>query len=85
MFKIILCNNVTFALLRPVYTERQREHCNDPSDTALIENIKWGYNPFWSDCIVFSQSIITRVIAAMMLTLSVNGPLKRVKRCKGNG
>ena len=44
--------------------------------TTVIESITWGCNPFWSDCIVFNQSIITMVIAALMLTLSANGPLK---------
>ena len=53
------------------------------SDTSVIENSgvtpKWVptpfCNPFWSHSIVFNQSSIASVIAALMLTLSVNGPL----------
>ena len=53
------------------------------SDTPVIENNgvtpKWVpapfCDPFWSDSIVFNQSSIASVIAALMLTLSVNGPL----------
>ena len=53
------------------------------SDTAVIEHNgvtpKWVptpfCNPFWSDSIVFNQSSIASVIAALMLTLGVNGPL----------
>ena len=49
----------------------------DPQmNTALIENNvvapKWVANPFLSDSIVFNVN--HSVIAALMLTLSVNGP-----------
>ena len=53
------------------------------SDTPVIEHNsvtpKWVptlfCNPFFSDSIVFNQSSIASVIAPLMLTLSVNGPL----------
>ena len=54
--------------------------CNDACDSVLIENSgvawKWVANPIWSDS-MFSMGI-TNVIAALMLTLSINGPLRLV-------
>ena len=32
-------------------------------------------NPFWSNSIVFNENRITSIIAAVMLTLGINGPL----------
>ena len=52
---------------------RQRQRYNDASDTALIEK-KWRCNLFWSDSIVFNESGIASIIAALTLMLSVNGP-----------
>ena len=53
----------------PVYTEHQR--CDDTSDTALTENNgvapEWCCKPVWSDSIVFKQSSIANVIAALTL------------------
>ena len=50
----------------PVYTEHQRQRCDDATDTALIENNgvtrKWVATPIWSHSIAFSQSNITSVI-----------------------
>ena len=47
-------------------------------DSVLIENSgvpwKWVANPFWRDSIVFNENRITSVIAALTLTLSINGP-----------
>ena len=50
--------------------------CRDTSDPVLIENngvtAECGYNSFWSDYIVFNQTSITSIIAALPPTLSVN-------------
>ena len=35
---------------------------------------EWDCNPFWSDSILFNESYVTNVIAALTLTLGVNGP-----------
>ena len=59
-------------ILRPVYTEHQRQRCDYDSDIALIENN--GVTPILSDSIVFNQSILTSIIAALTLTSSVSGP-----------
>ena len=53
-----------------LYTERQRQRCNEASDTALIENNgvtpKWVATPFWSDSIVFNENSITSIIAELL-------------------
>ena len=61
-----------------------RQCCYDASDTALSENNVvapdcegGGETLFWSDCIVFNESSFARIIAALLLTLGVNGPLLR--------
>ena len=36
---------------------------------------EWDCNPFLSDSIVFNENSIARVVAALTLTLGVNGPL----------
>ena len=45
--------------------------CDDTSNTVLIENngvaSEWGGNPFWSDSIVFIESSMASVIAALLL------------------
>ena len=52
--------------------------CDDASDTVLIENNpEWGCNPSSSDSNVFNEKSIASIIAvlaALMLTLGVNGP-----------
>ena len=54
-----------------------RQLCDDVSDTALIQNNgiapDWGCNRFLSDSIVFNENRIASFIAALTLTLSVNG------------
>ena len=47
-----------------------RQLCNDASNTVLIENN--GVVPFWNDSI-FSMTAVLLVVAALTLTLSVNG------------
>ena len=47
--------------LRPVYTERQCQRCDDASDTALIENN--GMTPIWSNFIVFNKNSIASIDA----------------------
>ena len=63
-----------------LYTERQRQRCNEASDTALIENNgvtpKWVATPFWSDSIVFNENSIASIVTALTLRLSVNWPLE---------
>ena len=70
---------VFLLLLGPLHIERQPQCCYDANNTALIENNgvapEVGCNPFWSDSIVFIQSSTASAIAALMLTLSVKGPL----------
>ena len=65
--------------LGPVYTKRQRQHCNDACDSVFIENNRvapeWVRNPFSSDSTVFNENRITSVIAVLTLMLGVNGPL----------
>ena len=54
--------------------------CSDTYDSVLFANSgatwKWEATPFWSDSIVFNENRIANVIAALMLTLDVNGTLK---------
>ena len=60
--------------------------CHDASVTALIENDgvaqKWVATQFWRDFIVFNENQYwyhhCRVVAALTLTLGVNGPLVRI-------
>ena len=54
---------------RPFYTKRQRQRCNDPCDTVLIDHNR--VTPFSSNSIVANESCVASVIAA--LTLGVNG------------
>ena len=65
----------------PVYTKRQHQRCDDACDFVLIENSgvasKWVANLFWSDFIVFNENRIASIIAALTLTLGVNGPWER--------
>ena len=44
--------------LRPVYTERQCQRCEDASDSALIET-----TPIWSNFIVFNKNSIASIDA----------------------
>ena len=56
----------------------QRQRCNDASNTYLIENSgapEWGCNPIWSESIVFNERNVDSILAALTLTLNVNGPL----------
>ena len=61
----------------PVYTDRQRQHCDDTRDTALIENK--GVTPervathIWGNPILFNRSSIASIVTALKLTLSVSG------------
>ena len=75
---------------RAVYTESQRQHCDDASDTVVIENngvaTKWVATPFPSDSFVFNENRIASVIAVLTMTLSVNGVncfamLREVSQC----
>ena len=54
-----------------------RQCCDKFSDTTAIKNngvtSKWVITLFWSNSIVFNESSITSTIAALMLTLHVNG------------
>ena len=65
--------------LGPIYTKCQHQCCDDTCDSVLIENKRiapeWDCNSFSSDSTVFNENRITSVIAALMLTLGVNGPL----------
>ena len=82
-----MCSRGAFAFafasasaLGPVYTKRQRQHCDDACDSVLIENNRvapeWSCNPFSSNSTVFNENRITSVIAALTLMLGVNGPLR---------
>ena len=55
-----------------------RQLCDDTSNSVLIENngvaLEWSYKPFSSDSIVFIENSIASIIAALTLTLGVNGP-----------
>ena len=55
-----------------------RQLSNDASNIVLIENNgatrKWVVTPIWSNYIVFNENSIASVIAALMLTLGINGP-----------
>ena len=57
--------------LGPVFTERQRQCCDDTSDTSLIEYNgvapEWGCNPFWSDSTDFNENCVASVITALTL------------------
>ena len=65
--------------LGPIYTKRQGQRCDDAFDSVLIENNRvapdWSCNPFSSDSNVFNENRISSIIAALTLTLGVNGPL----------
>ena len=65
--------------LGSVYTKRQRQCCDDACDSVLTENNgvapEWSCNPFSSNSTVFNDNSMTSVIAALTLTLGVNGPL----------
>ena len=47
----------------------QRQHCDNASDTSLIENNRvapeWGCNPFLSDSTVFLKKCVTSIIAVL--------------------
>ena len=55
-----------------------RARCDDACNAVLIENNgvapEWVCKPFSSDSTVFSENRIPSVIAALTLTLGVNGP-----------
>ena len=55
--------------LHQVPMSTMRQYCDDTSDTALIENNEvapdWDCYSFWSDSIVFNESSIANVIAAL--------------------
>ena len=70
--------------LGSVYTERQRQRCDDPCNIALIEingvAPNWVTTPVWGDCICFHwfqwelcHKHHHSVDSALMLTLGVNG------------
>ena len=69
-------------LLGPIYTKSQRQRCEN--SVMMLENNgvtpEWGCNLFSSDSTVFNENrianIIVRVVAALMPTLGVNGPLQ---------
>ena len=68
--------------LGPVYTKRQHQRCDNASDTVLIERMElflMGLQSTLINSIAFNEnniaSVIARVIAALMLTLAVDGPL----------
>ena len=52
-----------------VYTKRQSQCCDNASSAVLIENngvaLKWVATPMYSDSIVFSDSSIVSIIAAL--------------------
>ena len=70
---IVLCEH-----LGPVYTERQRQCCDDTCNSVLTENNRvtpdWVCNSFSSDSTVFNENSFTSVIATLTLTIGVNGP-----------
>ena len=57
-----------------------RQLCDEACNSVFIENSgvaqKWVATPFWSDSIVFNENRITSLIAALTLTLGINGPLR---------
>ena len=64
--------------LRPIYTKHQQQLWDDTTDTVLIEyngvTRKWVAIPIWSNSIVFNENSIASIIAALSLTLGVDGP-----------
>ena len=64
-----------------------RQLCDDASDTVLIENNRvlseQGCNPISSDSIVFNENSIASIVAALTLTLGVNGPLESLETTIG--
>ena len=74
--------------LGSIYTKHQRQRCNNSvmipailfslKITVLLE--KKVATPFWSDSIVFNENRIASIIAALMLTLGVNGPLTYINK-----
>ena len=58
------------ARLHQAWASMPRQFFNDANDHVCIENngvaSEWGYNPFCNDCIVFNQTCIASVIAALM-------------------
>ena len=79
------------SLLGLVYTVCQHQCCNDASDTALIEDneitAEWSGNPFSMDSVVFNESSIASIVAALTLMFSVNGPvcqLQETASCAAN-
>ena len=59
-----------------------RQRYDDACDSVLLENSavawKWVATPFCSDTIVFNGNRIASIIAALTLTLGVNGPYREV-------
>ena len=55
--------------LRPVYTKRQHQHCDDTNDIVLIENNgvapEWGWDQFLSNSIDFNENSIASIIAEL--------------------
>ena len=82
-YKVALRLNVydstTLSTLELLYTEHQRQRCDDASDTGLIENNgvtpEWGcnLNLQWLNCFQSEQ-----YYAIAVLTLNVNGILKHI-------
>ena len=67
---------IAWNALGPVYIDRYRQHCDDARNTTLNKNN--GFAPKWvatPDSIVFNKSSIASVIAALRMTLGVNGSL----------
>ena len=70
-------------VLGPVYTEHQQQYSINAAMMTPAENFNTpgkllqngDFNPFLSDFFVHDQSSIASVIATMIMTLSVNGPL----------
>ena len=65
------------AFLHQVSASTLRQRCDDASDTVLMENNgvapEWGCNQSLRDITVLCNC---RVVAMLMLTLGVNGPLE---------
>ena len=63
-------HHYVFIALRPIYTKRKRQLCDEANDSALLENngvtSEWDSNPFSSESIVFNENKITSVIAELL-------------------
>ena len=66
--------SVNDQVLGPVYTEHLQQTLAENFNTPG-KLLKMGLQPILSDSFVYDQSSIASVIATMIMTLSVNGPL----------